>query len=48
MTDDSFKNANVSLMPGEDNTKMAATLPQMEVKGEMQPKHFKLVNRPVA
>ena len=31
-----------------DNTKMAATLPAMEINRKMKPNNIKLVNRPVA
>ena len=35
-------------MPGDDSTKMAAALPQMEIKKELQPKNVRLVGRPIA
>ena len=48
VTDDSFKNANLSLMP-EDMaaSKLAAALPETVVKAELQPKNLKIVNRPL-
>ena len=50
VSDESFRHANVSLMPEEnDNNKMAAALPQMNVKTEMMqpPSYLKVVNRPI-
>ena len=48
VTDDSFRNANLSLMPEDtDNVKLAAVMPQMNVKAEMQPSNLKVVNRPL-
>lgn len=47
MTDDSFKNPNVSLMPEDvESVKLAASLPNMNIKGAMQPKSMKVVNKP--
>ena len=48
VTDDSFKNANLSLMP-EDMaaSKLAAALPETKVKAEIQPNNLKVVNRPL-
>ena len=47
VTDDSFKNPNVSLMPEDvENVKLAASLPNMTIKGAMQPKTMKIVNKP--
>ena len=48
VTDDSFKNANLSLMP-EDMaaSKLAAALPETKVKAEIQPTNLKIVNRPL-
>ena len=48
VTDDSFRNANLSLMP-EDMaaSKLAAALPETKVKAEMQPTNLKIVNRPL-
>ena len=47
MTDDSFRNTNVSLMPEDvDNVKLAASLPNMNVKIAMNPNGLKVVNRP--
>ena len=47
VTDDSFKNTNVSLMPEDtEPTKLAASLPEMEIKRRMQPPStLKIVNR---
>ena len=47
VTDDSFKNTNLSLMPEDaENAKMAGTLPNMIVKeGAMTANNMKVVNR---
>lgn len=48
VTDDSFRNANLSLMPEDtDSSKLAAALPETKVKAEMQPTNMKIVNRPL-
>ena len=49
VTDDSFKNTNLSLMPEDaENAKMAGTLPNMIVKeGAMTANNMKVVNRPL-
>ena len=47
VTDDSFKNTNLSLMPEDvDNTKLAAALPETKAKVGMQAKNLKIVNKP--
>ena len=48
VTDDSFKNANLSLMPQDTAASMlAAALPETKVKAEIQPTNLKVVNRPL-
>ena len=45
VTDDSFKNTNLSLMPEDvDNSKLAAALPETKAKIGMQAKNLKIVN----
>ncbi len=47
VTDDSFRNPNLTMMPEDaDNAKLAANMPEMKVKAEMQPTNMKIVNRP--
>ena len=47
VTDDSFRNANLSLMPEDSGTaKNAATMPEMKVKAVIQP-NLKLISRPI-
>ena len=49
VTDESFRNANMSLMPDEvDDSKMAAVMPNMKIKAEMQPATLKVLNRPLS
>ena len=49
VTDESFRNANLSLMPDEvDDSKMAAAMPNMKIKAEMQPATLKVLNRPLS
>lgn len=46
VTDDSFRNPNVSLMPEDVDAKLAASLPNMNIKGAMKPNSMKVVNKP--
>ena len=45
VTDDSFRNPNLSIIPEDASTKMAAALPETRVKAGMQPNSLKIVNR---
>ena len=48
VTDDSFRCANLSLMPEDaDNAALANVLPAMKIKAELQPSKLKLVNMPM-
>ena len=48
VTDDSFRNANLSLMPEDaDNARLANVLPAMKIKAELQPSKHKMVNMPM-
>jgi len=45
VTDDSFRNPNLSIIPDDTSTKMAATLPETRIKSGMQEMTLKIVNR---